>query len=569
MNGNAASPDPSLPLRSVATAGRLRHAIHMPTSADGPLAQTWRVIIVDDSLDDREEVRRLLLRGSERRYIFTEASTGAAGIEVVRTFVGMPDCIVLDFNLPDMDALDVLAALAGADGLPSCPVVVLTGGAGLEAGRQVLRAGAQDYIAKDGLTPLTLTRIVENAIERLAMARELFGQNLALVHTEKILFEADRRKDEFIATLAHELRNPLAPICTGLQVLRLTNDSGTLVRTMDLMERQLGHMTRLINDLLDVSRITSGKVLLRLQRTLVSTVLEAAAEATRPVIVAGGHALTVDLPEQPLWLDVDPDRLAQVIGNLLNNAAKYSGNGSAIMVSACQDGSEVLIQVTDTGLGIPENMLSQVFDMFTQVNRTLERAQGGLGIGLALVKQLVEMHGGIVIAESAGTGQGSTFSIRLPCAAAPAAVAPEARPIMPCASESRRILVVDDNTDSALMLATMLGFWGHETWTAASGQEALTAAAEFAPKIVFLDIGLPDMDGHEVAERLRATPALADTLLVALTGWGGADDRRRSKEAGFDLHLTKPVDAATVSAVLAHFEAHGRDARLAEYVLSI
>jgi signal transduction histidine kinase len=250
-------------------------------SLTSPQAQAWRVIIIDDSPDDRSEVRRLLLRGSERRYTFNEAATGAAGVEAVRAFEAMPDCVVLDYNLPDMDALDVLAGLAGADGMPVCPVVVLTGGAALEAGRLVLRAGAQDYIAKDGLTPLALTRIVENAIERLAMSRELLVHNAALLRTEKILSEADRRKDEFIATLAHELRNPLAPVCAGLQILRMTKDPDQLLRTLDIMGRQLNQMTRLIDDLLDISRITSGKVLLRLERIPVNIVVEAAVEAVR------------------------------------------------------------------------------------------------------------------------------------------------------------------------------------------------------------------------------------------------------------------------------------------------
>ena len=426
----------------------------------------------------------------------------------------------------------------------------------------MLRAGAQDYIAKDGLTPLALTRIVENAVERLAMARELFGRNAALIRSEKALSEADRRKNEFIATLAHELRNPLAPIASGLQVLRLAHDAVTSRGILNIMERQLSQVTRLIDDLLDISRITSGKVLLRLQRVLVDVVMKEAAEAALPLVRAAIHTLNVTLPRQPLWLDADPARLVQMIGNLLSNSVKYSENGSVITLSARAEGPEVVIEVTDTGLGIPERMLGQVFDMFTQVNNTLERAQGGLGIGLALVRQLVEMHGGSVVAESAGAGLGSTFSIRLPMAAAPPntfiGLPDSLPPMLPC----RRILVVDDNVDAAMMLAMMLGLSGHVTRTAFTGEEALDAAVEFQPEIAFVDIGLPGIDGHEVARRFRATPPLNDVFLVALTGWGDEDDRRRSREAGFDAHLTKPAEAAVIDALLLRFEAAGKDCEM-------
>jgi signal transduction histidine kinase len=526
-------------------------------------AHGWRIAIIDDSQDDRGEIRRLLLRGSmERRYIFSEADTGLAGVQAVLGNPAMPDCVVLDFNLPDMDALDVLAALAGPDGLPVCPIVVLTGGSGPEAGRLVLRAGAQDYIAKDGLAPLALTRIVENAIERLAMARELFGRNAALTRSEKALSEADLRKNEFIATLAHELRNPLAPIASGLQVLRLTTDSAKSGLILSIMERQLSQVTRLIDDLLDISRITSGKVLLRLQRVLVDVVIEEAAEAAQPLVRAAQHTLNVTLPQQSLWLEADPARLVQMIGNLLSNSAKYSENGSLITLSARAEGAEVVIEVTDTGLGIPERMLSQVFDMFTQVNNTLERAQGGLGIGLALVRQLVEMHGGSVSANSAGAGLGSTFSIRLPQAAAPPNTFVAQPDSMPTSMPCRRILVVDDNVDAAMMLSMMLGLSGHVTREAYSGEQALAVGAEFLPEIVFMDIGLPGMNGYEVARQFRAAALVKDAFLIALTGWGGEDDRRQSREAGFDAHLTKPAESATIDALLLQYEASRNDCGL-------
>lgn len=517
---------------------------------------TWSVVLIDDSEDDKAELRRLLLRGSDRRYTFAEAQTGAAGVALVMGAKALPDCVLLDYNLPDMDALDVLTAFAGSDGLPVCPVVVLTGGAGPEARRAVLRAGAQDYVGKEWLTPPGLTWVVENAIERMAMARQLLLRDEALRENEKILAEAAQRKDEFIAILAHELRNPLAPVRTGLQVLRLTQDRKTTLQTLDTMERQLGQMTHLIDDLLDISRITSGKVLLRLERIAVNKIIEAAVESARPAIDGRRHTLVVKLPEQALWMYVDPARLGQVIGNLLNNSAKYSLEGGTITLSAYGDGKEVVIQVRDQGLGIPANMLDQVFDMFAQVNQTLERSQGGLGIGLALVKRLVQMHGGTVIAESAGAGLGSTFTVRLPMAVAVTAFAP----VKPgacdlesaaLAAEGRRVLVVDDNVDAADLMCMLLNLSGHETCTAYGGAEALKLASAFCPQVIFLDIGLPGMNGYEVARRLRASPASKAALLVAVTGWGGEEDRRKSKAAGFDLHLTKPVDPAAIDEIMA------------------
>ena len=515
-------------------------------------AMIWRVVVIDDSADDRAEVRRLLLRGSDRRYSFSEAETGTAGVALVLAASALPDCVLLDYNLPDLDALEVLTALAGADGLPVCPVVVLTGGAGPEARRSVLRAGAQDYVGKDWLTPPGLTWVVENAIERLAMARQLLLRDEALRRNEKALSDADRRKDEFIATLAHELRNPLAPVRTGLRVLRLTHDAETSKRTLDIMERQLGQMTRLIDDLLDISRVTSGKVLLRFKRVAVRALIDAAAEAALPILEAGRHSLVIDLPEQALWLDADPDRLVQVLGNLLNNSAKYSLDGGRIRLAARLDEDTVVIEVTDSGLGIPNEMLSQVFDMFTQVNSALDRSQGGLGIGLALVKRLIGMHAGTIVAESPGPGAGSTFTIRLPAAAAPLQdIAVASSEISPQALPGRRVLVVDDNTDGADLLAMMLQLSGHKTRIAYSGLEALETAVAFRPEVIFLDIGLPGLSGYEVARRFRATPALSPLLLVALTGWGSEEDRRRSKEAGFDIHLTKPVEPAAIDDVMA------------------
>ena len=516
----------------------------------------WRVVLIDDNEDDRAQARRLLLQGSERRYTFIEAETGAAGIALVLATGALPDCVLLDYNLPEMDALDVLEALACPDGLPVCPVVVLTGGAGPEARRLVLRAGAQDYIGKNWLTPPGLTWVVENAIERLAMARQLLLRDEALRRNEKTLSEADRRKDEFIAMLAHELRSPLAPVRTASQVLRFTQDTQTKQKTLDIIDRQLDQMARLIDDLLDVSRITHSKVLLRPERISVLSVVNAALEAARPAINAGHHQLVVNLPAEDLWLDADPARLVQVIGNLLNNSAKYSPNSGLITLSSWREQDQLVIQVEDKGLGIPSDKLDEIFEIFSQVNRSLDRSQGGLGIGLALVKRLIEMHNGTVTAESTGLGHGSIFRIRLPCAAAQEKSSDTLK--LPGKHESvhgRRILVVDDNVDGATMLAMMLSFSGHDTQCTFSGPKALEIAVEFNPDVIFLDIGLPGMDGYEVAQRIRANPQLKDIVLVALTGWGSEADRLRSKNAGFDEHLTKPVEPAAFDELLARFDA--------------
>ena len=368
---------------------------------------------------------------------------------------------------------------------------------------------------------------------------------------EQRLLEQDVRKDEFLATLAHELRNPLAPIRTGLQVLKLTPQADVAARTLPVMERQLGQLVRLIDDLLDVSRINSGKIVLKRERISFQDVAAAALEASRPAMDAAGHSLTLDWPNTPVWLDADATRLAQVLSNLLTNSAKYMHPGGQIKFSAQRQGETILICVADTGMGIPADMLETVFDMFTQINRTLDRAQGGLGIGLSLVKTLVEMHGGSVHAASGGIDQGSELTVRLPTAAAVATGVPATGPLPTAAPHlACRILVVDDNVDAAQTMVMLLDLSGHDARPAFGGQEALDVAFSFRPDVVFLDIGLPGINGYEVARRLLANPATAKTKLIALTGWGTERDIQKSKMAGFHAHLTKPVDADAVEAIL-------------------
>ncbi len=364
--------------------------------------------------------------------------------------------------------------------------------------------------------------------------------------------DAERRKDEFLAVLAHELRNPLAPIASSLEILQLSNiDAKTAAEARNVAERQLRHLTRLVDDLLDMSRIMRGKVELRRQRIELATVVARAVETARPLIDAERHELTVSLPEEPVWLEADLVRMAQVIGNLLCNAAKYTEPGGRIDLSAACEGGQVALRVRDSGIGIAPEVLPRLFEMFMQVAPGASRSQGGLGIGLTLAKNLVEMHGGQIEAHSSGPGQGSEFVVRLPV------VACEIEPQLAAAGreqggpgQRRRILVVDDNADAAQSLATLLRLRGHEVQVALGGREALAAARSSPPELVFLDIGMPEIDGYEVARQLRAELSDDTIGLIAVTGWGTEQDRHRSKEAGFDFHLTKPVGLAAVERVM-------------------
>ncbi len=628
--------------------------------------ETWKILIVDDSPEDRAEMRRVLLIGSERRFRFAEAATGG---DVLRAYPegweAPPDCILLDYHLPDYDAPELLAALGGPDS-PRCPVVVVTGTAGLVDSRTILRRGAQDFIGKGWMNPESLTRTIENAIERFRLDRELkasqarlrsfldnsvtvawmkdsegryvylsraFEQRFdacfedwrgktdfdvfppgqaerlrendlaVLAHgrfvefTEEVsnpdgslswwlctkfpfvdaagqlfvgglavditarkraeekLHEADQRKDEFLAMLAHELRNPLASIRNAARILdRADSNPAKLAWCREVIDRQSGHLARLVDDLLDISRITRGKIELRKERLDLVDIVRWAVETSRPLIDAHGHGLSVRLPPEPLPVHGDPVRLSQVVSNLLNNAAKYTEEGGHIRLTARREGGEALVSVRDTGVGIPAAMLARVFEPFTQVEHATDRAQGGLGIGLALVRGLVRLHDGRVEVRSEGLEQGSEFVVHLPLEAAPSGGgAPPAEPVSaPC--PPRRVMVVDDNHDAADSLGLLLALEGAEVRVAYDGPAALEILDAFQPAVVVLDIGMPGMDGLELAQRIRRQPRFRDVALIALTGWGQAEDRRRSRAAGFDYHLTKPVDIDKLRTVLAAFE---------------
>ena len=398
-----------------------------------------------------------------------------------------------------------------------------------------------EFTAEDEVILVQLAQMASVAIENARLVQDLR--------------DGDRRKDEFLATLAHELRNPLAPIRNSLQILKMPRlDASTAERAREMMERQVHHLVRLVDDLLDVSRVMRGKIELRKERVELSAVVARAVETVQPLIEAQGHELTVSLPPESLPLDADPVRLAQVIGNLLTNAAKYTEANGRIRLTAQRDGKQAVLRVRDTGIGIAPDMLPRIFDLFVQVDHAATRSQGGLGIGLTLVKNLVEMHGGTVEAHSPGLGQGSELVVRLPLSAREpekpeGREVADARQVPP--SSGLRLLVVDDNQDAANSLAMLLRLQGHEVGVAHDGPAALDMVEVYRPEMVFLDIGMPGMDGYEVARRLRRQPGLESVRLAALTGWGQQEDRRRTAEAGFDHHLVKPVEPAALEGLLA------------------
>jgi len=367
------------------------------------------------------------------------------------------------------------------------------------------------------------------------------------------LSEADRRKDEFLATLAHELRNPLAPIRTGLQLMKLApGQQATIEQTRSMMERQLAQMVRLVDDLMDVSRISRGKLELHREQVALAAVLNSAVESSSPLIEQMGHRLTVTLPRHALMVDADMTRLAQVFLNLLNNAAKYSDRGGQIQLNVELEGNDAVVKVKDTGIGMAADQLTRVFDMFTQVDQSLERSQGGLGIGLTLVKRLVDLHGGVIEARSEGLGKGSEFVVRLPVAveaSKPRVTVVEEEPA--ATKSSLRILVVDDNRDGADSLSELLKMMGNDTRTSYDGQQGVALAEDYRPDVILLDIGLPTLNGYEVCHLIRQQPWGRDILLIAVTGWGQDEDRRRSREAGFDHHIVKPVHPQALLSMIA------------------
>lgn len=428
-----------------------------------------------------------------------------------------------------------------------------------------LRAGERVYhfdtvrVRSDGQpihVALTISPVRDEAgrvVGASKIARDITDRKLAEVRTYRLLAqlkEADQRKDEFLAILAHELRSPLAPLRNLLEIMKRGDGNGGVIEQVrSTLERQLGQMVRLVDDLLDVSRITRGMLELRKERVELATAIHQSVEVCRPLAESAKHDLSVSLPPEPIYLHADLARMTQVFSNLLSNAFKYTEPGGRVWLTVVRQGSNVVVNVKDTGVGIPPDKIGSVFEMFTQIDRSSERSQDGLGIGLSVVKRLVEMHGGSVDAYSSGQGCGSEFVVRLPI------LDEKSMPTTPTVESTRttshRILVVDDNRDAATSLAMLLDLTGHETQVAHDGLEAVETAPTFRPEVMLLDIGLPKLNGYEACRRIREQPWGKEIVLVALTGWGQEEDRRLSKEAGFDHHMVKPLDFAALTEILA------------------
>jgi signal transduction histidine kinase len=505
-----------------------------------------RILLADDNLDMRDYLRRLL----GQRYEVEAVADGRSALE--RAGEGRFDLVLSDVMMPGLDGFGLLAELRSSQDTRTLPVVLLSARAGEEARLEGLDAGADDYVVK----PF-------GARELLARIESLLQIRRERMRTTEALREADRRKDEFLALLAHELRNPLAPIRNAAQVLKLIgSENPKEVWAREVIERQSQHLTRLVDDLLDVSRITRGKIRLTREVVTVGAILQRAVESIRPAVDAQRQELVVSLPEEPLRVEGDRVRLVQIVANLLHNAAKYTDEGGRIALSASREDGEVAIRVRDDGIGLREELVEQIFELFRQGDDSLDRAQGGLGIGLTVVRRLVELHGGRVAATSGGPGLGSEFVVHLPLAEATAARADggdeptdeEAEAETIADRGGLRVLVVEDNADSAESLRLLLEMAGHEVRTAPDGAAGLEAAERFGPDVVLCDIGLPGMNGYELAERLRPPAgepgAGRPVTLIALTGYGDDASRERSRRAGFDHHLVKPMEPDALERVL-------------------
>lgn len=534
------------------------------------------ILLVDDQPGRLLTYRAILEPLGER---LVEATSGEHALKLL-----MEDeyaVILLDVNMPGLDGFETAHLIHQHPRFEKTPIIFVTAVNVTDMDRlRGYELGAVDYVMVPVIPEILRSKVVvlaelfrkrrelrdANAALEVKKARELGllnaslrSANAELAGMVERLRETDRRKDEFLATLAHELRNPLAPLLNAVNVRRLSDAAAAADPLQALMERQLALLVRIIDDLLDVARITQGKLELRRMPTTVREVLDSAIETTHPLLRHGRHELRVDLPDDALVLDGDAARLSQVFANLLNNAAKYSDPGSPIAIAARGDDAAVEVAVRDRGIGLGEEEARRIFEMFVQVDAGAARAGGGLGIGLTLVRQLVGMHGGTVEARSAGPGEGSEFIVRLPRAPAgtvPAMPAPTAASGTPATAgiRGRRALVLDDNRDAADTLSMMLDLLGFQVRTIYDPTQFEEAFAAFPADAVFLDVGMPGRSGYDVAAALRAAPGGRDVLLVAVTGWGQPEDRRRTRDAGFDRHLVKPPELAAIHAICREIE---------------
>jgi signal transduction histidine kinase len=558
--------------------GRGPSSTPQPPLGPGETFDDARVLVVDDQPSNLEALNALL-EHIGCRLVQARSADEALLALLEQDFAA----IILDVKMPGMGGLELAQLIKGRRRTRDIPILFLT--AHMFDERDVLRgygSGAVDYLTKPVHGDILRSKISvfvdlyrkgraiahtnellrrEMAVREAAQhALENVNQDLErrVLERTEALQQADRRKDEFLASLAHELRNPLAPIRSAVEVLRLPGVApADTDQARAVIVRQLDQMTRLIDDLLDVSRITSDKLDLQIDQVDLAPIIAMAVETSRPLILQRQHTLSVGLAPVAVSLSADPARLAQAINNLLANAAKYTPLGGHIALTTEVHGRELTIRVSDNGIGIEPAILPRVFDLFTQGQRSWQLGSSGLGVGLTLARRLVEMHGGVLEAASPGADQGSTFTIRLPLADETAAprmlpqVSASARP------DPKRILIVDDNADAAEMLSVLLGGWGHETRVVYDGTAALTVAEEFHPEVVLLDLGLPTIDGYETGRRLRQTPAGRMAFLVAVTGWGQAQDIARTREAGFDRHLVKPVAPPLLRSLLTDLPRRG------------
>jgi signal transduction histidine kinase len=520
----------------------------------------YRILIIEDSAEDRESYRRSIARKRDQDYLFWETDSVEEGLRLSQEL--NPDCILLDYQLSDADGLEFLDRFQRAAGGASIPIVMLTGHGNEAVAVQAMKKGVHDYLVK-GLNNDGLHLVVRAAIDHAVLRRRIDAQRLEVerLSAERLsliaelerhaaaLSATNRSKDEFLAMLAHELRNPLAAIRNALTVADRSGEKEDLDWSHQVINRQVLNLGVLIDDLLDVARITQGKIQLRRERVDAARIIQNAVETVRPLLVERNHELACSFPPSGLHLDADRTRLEQILVNLLSNAVKYTPPGGHIQLTGGAEGGEVIIGVRDDGIGISPEMLPRLFDLFTQVDRSLDRSEGGLGIGLTVAKTLAQLHGGTITAMSDGPGSGSEFVVRLPAveAASEASRLPAAPAIV--RAERRQVLVVDDNVDTAEGMAKLLTLSGHGVRIAASGPEAIEVARGACPDAVLLDIGLPGMDGYEVARVLRQQLG-QDVRIIAVSGYGDEETRRRARESGFDHHFVKPVDHDTLLSLL-------------------
>jgi signal transduction histidine kinase len=497
-------------------------------------------LLVDDLEENLLSLTALLRRDG---LVLLQARSGDEALELLLRYdVALA---LVDVQMPGLNGFELAELMRGNERTSRVPIIFVTAGnADSQRRFRGYEAGAVDFIQKP-IEPDILRSKAEVFFELYRQRQQISVQRDELKANAEALQEADRHKDEFLATLGHELRNPLAPLRHGLDLLRrrasAAGDAAGDADVLQMMDRQMVQLVRLIDDLLDVSRVSQGKIELKRDRIQVVDVVRQAMETSRPLMEAAQHSCVLDIPPDPIWLDADLTRVSQIVGNLLNNAAKYTPEGGAIRVSVWEDGDMAVIEVADNGIGIASEMLPQVFELFAQVDNHQDRTRGGLGIGLALVRQLVTMHGGTINAASAGLGQGATFTARLPLAPAPAAVV-ETQPIAAAATAGHlKVLVVDDSPEIGQTLGWMLEEIGHEYVLAADGPAALQAARHAMPDAILLDIGLKGMDGYAVCQAFRRELQFRTVPIIAHSGWGQSRDKSSAAEAGFDDYLVKPV----------------------------